>query len=89
MQVPTQRRGLGLDLVKKLKVAQRALKRSLLGVYQRDRNRNEEICRQTKVRHNPEDQQVELAVGTQLGEPMAFEKQDVRRGVLRLDGKTT
>ncbi|CAH2229251.1 jg18827 [Pararge aegeria aegeria] len=40
---------LTVDLIHKFKVAQRAMERAMLGVSLRDRIRNDEICRRTKV----------------------------------------
>ncbi|CAH2215736.1 jg21577 [Pararge aegeria aegeria] len=40
---------LTVDLIHKFKVAQRAMERAMLGVSQRDRIRNDEILRRTKV----------------------------------------
>ncbi|CAH2244465.1 jg15944 [Pararge aegeria aegeria] len=40
---------LTVDLIHKFKVAQRAMKRAMLGISLRDRNRHDEIRRKTKV----------------------------------------
>ncbi|CAH2240660.1 jg22756 [Pararge aegeria aegeria] len=52
-----------IDLIHKFTVAQRAMERTILGVSLRDRIRNDQIRRNTKVTDSSKDKQVEVAVG--------------------------